>query len=215
MRLRKRVAFVSCPPLLGLALLGPVVASNAQEQARRVAVNAPSIPVALDWTPPALASVGERAIVKNSFVFDRTMLAVAAGLLPQSEAGAKQSIRKLDGVAVHLYRFQDESDIDPAQLEEVRRAYHVHGWEHLVSPGDKIPSAKGDADKGALLQKGKTDLWLALDGIDVRGGTLLVVTPRSVSLVTFAGDLNPIDLLRLRGHFGIPNFSGDKFDEVH
>ncbi len=77
MRLRKRVAFVSFPAVLGLA-----ITLHAQEPARRVAVNAPSIPVALDWTPPALASVGERAIVKNSFVFDRTMLAVAAGLLP-------------------------------------------------------------------------------------------------------------------------------------
>lgn len=164
---------------------------------------APTIPVPLSWAPPALEALGAQAEVKNSFVLDRTMLGAAAAMLPDSEAGARQSIRKLDGIGLHLYRFHNYGMIDPAQVEAIRQAYHAHGWKHLVS--DSPINAEHD---------NRTDLWLVVDGISVRGGTLLIVTPRSVNLVTFAGDLNPIDLLRLRGHFGIPNFSADKFDDA-
>jgi hypothetical protein len=29
-----------------------------------------------------------------------------------------------------------------------------------------------------------------------------------------AGDLSPVDLLHLRGHFGIPKFDGDSFKDA-
>jgi hypothetical protein len=200
MRLRKELAFLCLSGVLTLLAGAPLLAG---QPAARMVVSEPAIPVALDWTPPELASLVELAEVRNSFTLDRTMLGAAAALLPESESGARQSIRKLDGVSIHLYRFHEEGRIDPAQVDLVRQAYHARGWKHLISA----------ADKSTPMHNGKTDLWLAVDGMDVRGGTLLVVTPRSVSLVTFAGDLNPLDILRLRGHFGIPNFSGDKFDD--
>lgn len=163
-----------------------------------------TIPVALEWVPAALGPLVESAEVKNSFVLDRTMLGATAALLPESQEGARQSIRKLDGVSVRLYRFHDAGMIDPAQADLLREAYRARGWKHLVS-----------GEKGATLHSGTTDVWLAVDGVDVRGGTLLAITGKSVSLVTFAGDLNPVDLLRLRGHFGIPNFPSDKLQEPH
>jgi len=194
--------------ILGIACLSVMLISAAdpQQRPRSTAspVTAPTIPVSLGWTPPDLAALVESAEVKNSFVFDRTMLSAAAALIPDSEADARRSIRKLDGIGVHLYRFRDEGMIDPALVDRVRQAYHAHGWEHMVTPSEKDVLSRGT----------KTDLWLVVDGITVRGGTLLVVTPRSVSLVTFAGDLNPIDLMHLRGHFGIPRFSGDKFQDT-
>ena len=201
MRLHRQIAVVCFSGLL-------TVAAVAQRPDGSAAASAPApaaaIPVELGWTPPELASLGAAAEVKNSFVLDRNMLGAAAALVPESEAGARQSIRKLDGVGVHLYRFHDEGSIDPARVDLVREAYHARGWKHLVTA----------AAKGAPVHSGTTDLWLAVDGVDVRGGTLLIVTPKSVSLVTFAGDLSPVDLLHLRGHFGIPNFSGDKFEDA-
>lgn len=43
-----------------------------------------------------------------------------------------------------------------------------------------------------------------MDGVTVKGAVILAQTPKSLSLVTVAGNLNPIDIMRLRGHFGIP-----------
>ena len=34
---------------------------------------------------------------------------------------------------------------------------------------------------------------------------------RSLTLVTVAGNLSPVDLLHLRGHFGIPRLDADDF----
>jgi len=194
-----------------LLLVCLLVAIPVTARAQRPAVLAVSdtvaagnVPVQVDWTPPGLTLLGESAEVKNSFVLNRTMLGAAIAMIPDSQEPVRQTLRKLDGVGVHLFRFHDEYAIDPAQVEMVRQAYHVRGWRHLVAAGDGV----------SVVHNGKTDLWLAMDGADVKGGTLLVVTPRSVSLVTFAGNLDPLDLLHLRGHFGIPSFGGDKFEGV-
>jgi hypothetical protein len=210
MRLKRLFAFACLPGLL--------IAAGAQQPAGSIAgpvagsgTASATAPVALDWTPPELAALGARAEVKNSFVLDRTMLGAASALLPDSDADARQSIRKLDGIAVHIYRFHDYDQIDPQQVELIRQAYHVRGWKHLVTSASTGAPVHGGTDRTT---DRTTDLWLMVDGVSVRGGTLLEVTPRSVNLVTFAGDLNPIDLLRLRGHFGIPNFNGDKFQDA-
>ena len=38
---------------------------------------------------------------------------------------------------------------------------------------------------------------------------VLLVSPKDIDLVTITGDLSPLDLLHLRGHFGIPKFDAD------
>ena len=43
-------------------------------------------PVPLDWVPPALAQLSAAGAVKNNFTLDRTMLGVAAGIVPDSDA---------------------------------------------------------------------------------------------------------------------------------
>ncbi len=50
-----------------------------------------------------------------------------------------------------------------------------------------------------------------LDGINVRGAVVLAETPKSLTLVTVAGNLSPVDLMHLRGHFGIPRLDADDF----
>jgi hypothetical protein len=53
-----------------------------------------------------------------------------------------------------------------------------------------------------------------MDGVNVRGAVILAQTPRSLTLVTVAGNLNPVDLLHLRGHFGIPRFDGGSVGDL-
>src|SRR6185312_7579934 len=64
-------------------------------------------PVALEWTPPALEYLSAHASMKESFTLDRSMLAAAAGVLPDSDADVRQAINRLDGVSVHILRFPD------------------------------------------------------------------------------------------------------------
>jgi hypothetical protein len=162
------------------------------------ATSADSGPVVLEWVPPALAQLSAQAAVKSSFTLDRNMLAAAASLIPDSDAPARQSIAKLDGVSVHTLRFGEAGVADPAEVEAVRQAYHLRGWKHLITT----------TNSGGPVHDGTTDVWVVLDGANLRGAVVLAETPKSLTLVTVAGNLSPADLMRLRGHFGIPRFNG-------
>ena len=156
-------------------------------------------PVPLEWVPPALTQLSNAAIAKESFTFDRAMLQVAAGMMPNADDDLRQSVAKLDGVSVHMLRFAEADGADPEQVESIREAYHLRGWKHLVST----------TGKGGPIHDGNSDVWLVLDGTNLRGAVMLVESPKSLTLVTVAGNLSPTDLLHLRGHFGIPRFPGD------
>jgi hypothetical protein len=161
-------------------------------------------PVPLEWVPPALTQLSAQATVKSSFTLDRDMLTAAASLLPDSDASTRQTVAKLDGVSVHLLRFSDESTVDPGQVEAIREAYHLRGWKHLVTT----------TNAGGPVHNGMTDVWLVLDAANIRGAVVLAETPKSLTLVTVAGNVSPVDILRLRGHFGIPRFEGDGWSNV-
>jgi len=139
------------------------------------------------------------AAVKESFTLDRDLLKVAAGVLPDSDGQTRQAIGKLDGVSVHMLRFGPDGVPDERAVNAIRDAYHLRGWKHLVTT----------SERGGPVKNGTTDVWMVMDGVNVRGAVILAETPKSVTLVTVAGNLNPIDLLHLRGHFGIPRFDNE------
>lgn len=190
-------------PLACAALIGSIAA--AQPAAGAPAPSDPgSAPPAvadlgsaiLEWVPPVLEQLSTQAVAKESFTFDRTMLAAAAGMMGDSDEGVKQAIAKLDGVSVHTLRFAQPDSADPAQVEAIRQAYHLRGWKHVVSTGST----------GGPVHDNITDVWVVMDGANLRGAVVLVDTPRSLTLATVAGNLDPVDLMHLRGHFGIPRF---------
>jgi hypothetical protein len=156
-------------------------------------------PVPLEWVPPALARLSAQAAVKSNFTLDHDMLAAAAGLVPDSDAPTRQAIGKLRGVSVHTMRFGEAGMANPTDVESIRAAYHLRGWKHVVSAGNS----------GGPVHDGTTDVWVVMDGANLRGAVVLAETPKSLTLVTVAGNLSPVDLLHLRGHFGIPRFDGD------
>lgn len=161
-------------------------------------------PVPLEWVPPALAQLSSEAPVKSNFTLDRTMLGVAAGLVPDSDVPARQAINKLDGVSVHTMRFGEGGIPDEGAVEAIRAAYHLRGWKHVVTT----------SDRGSAIKNGSTDVWFVLDGVNVRGAVVLAETPRSLTLVTVAGNLSPVDIMHLRGHFGIPRLDANDFEKM-
>jgi hypothetical protein len=161
-------------------------------------------PVLLDWVPAAMGELNSQAAVKSSFTLNRTLLGAFAGAVPDSEPEIRHAIGKLDGVSVHLLRFGAASIADEASVDAFREAYHLRGWKHLVTT-----SRTGDP-----VHNETTDVWLVVDGVNVRGGVVLVESPKSLTLVTLAGNLSRVDLLHLRGHFGIPRFEGDSLKDA-
>jgi len=172
---------------------------RAQQPQQMPAASATPSEVVLDWTPPALAALSAEAAAKSSFMLDRTMLAAAAEMTGGMDDATRQAIARLDGVSVHMLRFAGASPADPAQIEAIRQAYRQSGWKHMVSA----------AGGGSQLHNAATDVWVVMDGANLRGAVVLVESPGSLTLATVKGNLSPLDLLHLRGHFGIPRFEDD------
>ncbi len=97
------------------------------------------------------------------------MLAAAAGLMPDSDADVRQAVAKLDGVSVHLLRFAAAGMADETQVDAIREAYHLRGWKHVVS----------SANSGGPVHNDNTDVWVVMDGANVRGAVVLVESPRA------------------------------------
>jgi hypothetical protein len=161
-------------------------------------------PVPLEWVPPALAQLSSQAAMKENFTLDRTMLGIAAGMVPDSDAPTRQAINKINGVSVHTMRFGAAGIPDEGAVEAVRSAYHLRGWKHVVTT----------SGQGSAVKNGTTDVWFVLDGMNVKGAVVLAETPKSLTLVTVAGNLSPVDLMHLRGHFGIPRLDANDFQNA-
>jgi hypothetical protein len=162
-------------------------------------------PVPLEWVPPALIQLNTLAVTKSSFTLDRNMLSAAAALVPDSEPDDRAVIRKLEGVSVHTMRFNADGIPNQSAVDSIRAAYHLRGWKHVVTT----------TAVGGPLHNGTTDVWVVMDGVNVRGAVVLSETPRSLTLVTVAGNLDPVDILHLRGHFGIPAFDSTALGTSH
>jgi hypothetical protein len=178
----------------------PTLPDHSQPPAAR-ASDPVADPVPLEWVPPALTDLRLQAAIKSDFVFDRAMLGMAAGMVPDSDLPARQAIGKLDGVSVHLLRFGAGGISDEREVEAIRASYHLRGWKHVVTA----------TNTGGPIHNEFTDVWFVLDGINVRGAVVLAETPKSLTLVTVAGNLSPVDLMHLRGHFGIPRLDANDF----
>ncbi len=196
----------------GIAVFTTTIGCNAalaqaplKVQAKQTsATSQPAAAVDLDWTPSALSRLSAQAATKSSFTLDRSMLAVASGMISDSDPETRQAIGKIDGVSVHLLRFGAAGITDQAQVEALREAYHQRGWKHLVTT----------TNAGGPVHDGTTDVWVTMEGVNVRGAVVLVESPRNLTLVTLKGDLSPVDLLHLRGHFGIPRFEDDNLKDT-
>jgi hypothetical protein len=150
----------------------------------------------LDWTPPAYADLTAQANSKTSFAFDRSMLEALSAIEGGMDPETRQAWAKLDGVSVSLLRFSPVGIPNESAVSAIREAYHVRGLKRVVT----------STGSGGPIHSGTTDVWVVVDGMNVKGAVILGETARSVTLVTIKGDISPADLLHLRGHFGIPKF---------
>jgi hypothetical protein len=155
----------------------------------------------LNWVPQGFEVLGQRAAFHTDFTFDRSMLQLAGYFIGDADQDTRNAIAKLNGISVHSYHFAAPGLYDPAALDLIRRQYEAAGWRHLVAA-----HSKGDP-----FNAGQTDLWINFAHMDVTGMMVLVAAPKDLNLIAFNGDISTVDLLHLRGHFGIPRFPGDRF----
>jgi len=153
------------------------------------------------WVPQGMEALGRHASFHTDFTFDKSMLEMANNFVGDDDT--RRVIAKLRGISVHSYKFSAPGLYDAAALEAVRAQYRDRGWKHLVTSQSYV----------ATPSQARTDVWVRFEHTEVEGMVLLVVNQTNLNLVAINGTLSPLDLLHLRGKFGIPRFAGDDLVE--
>jgi hypothetical protein len=144
--------------------------------------------------PRGIEALRQSASSKTEFTLDHSMLVLASKLDADNE-DLRRVIAGVDGVSVHSFRFAGNSTYDPEALGSVKEEYRAAGWKQLMNNHQK--------DGGPV-----TDLWVYLENTAVSNVAVLLSKPNEVDFVVVSGSINPIDLFRLGGHFGIPKLEG-------
>jgi hypothetical protein len=146
-----------------------------------------------------MGALARTAAFHTDFTFDRAMLQLAGGMWEGSgDSEFADAMSRLDGISVHSYHYAAPGMYDPRLLDGVRRQYTAMGWQHLVTTHSRS-------------RDGATDLWISFHNMRATGAVVLFQSPTNLNLIAFSGNLSPLDLLHLRGHFGIPRYPGDRF----
>jgi hypothetical protein len=159
------------------------------------------------WVPQGMDALAQHAGFHTDLTFDKQMLQMANGLTGDEET--RQVIAKLRSISIHSYRYPEPGMYNPGVLDTVRAQYNARGWQHMVTSHALTASIGPGATPRVSERPGRTDVWIRFVHGNVEGMVLLVAGERNVNLVAVNGTLSPLDLLHLRGHFGIPRFSGD------
>ncbi|ADW70582.1 hypothetical protein [Granulicella tundricola] len=144
-----------------------------------------------------IATLADQPATHSGFVFDRTMLQVAQSMLESNGMDARRAAVALTAISFDSYRYSQPAFYSPEAMSGLVEQYRAMGWKHMVNANQ---TPQNTAQPRAMV----TDMWLHFSGADIDGVTVLTRSSRDMNLVQVHGDLRPLDLLHLGGHFGIP-----------
>jgi hypothetical protein len=147
--------------------------------------------------PPTFSDLADQPARHTGFVFDRSMMQVAQGFLASGGLDAQRAAAAVTSISFDTYRYARPAFYTPEAMAALVESYHAAGWKHLVN-GNQSPA------NSAQPKTNVTDLWLHFSGADIDDVTVLIRSPRDMNVIQVAGDLRPLDLIHLSGHFGIP-----------
>lgn len=135
---------------------------------------------------------------RTEFTFDRSMLEMVDKYIDNAPAEFKQAAAGIESITVRNYRFangggQEAGSQAGAGMGAINRSYRAAGWKHLVNKSVQ-------SDGAGLL----TDMWMHFNGAEIDHLAVLVRGDKNVTFLSVACWLQPLDLLHLSGHFGIP-----------
>jgi hypothetical protein len=144
-----------------------------------------------------LKELADQPATHTGLVFDRSMMQMAQGMLQEGGLDADRAAAALTSISFDSYRYKEPAFYTPETMAQIVGLYHRAGWKHLVNGNQ---TTANEAQPHATI----TDLWLHFSGPNIDHVTVLIRNAKDMDLIQVAGDLRPLDLLHLGGHFGIP-----------
>jgi hypothetical protein len=127
---------------------------------------------------------------------DRKMLKFAAKFMDMNKddddvAEAKSLISKLNGIYVRTLEFKEPRTFSDADVEPIRAQLRGAEWSHIVDVNSKT-------------DKERVDIYVKTVNDQTMGMVILTQEPTSLAFIDLDGAINPEDLDKLSGNFGIP-----------
>jgi hypothetical protein len=182
--------------LLPLALLFSMSAAIPAQQYAAPAPPPPPVYPGPDMSQ-TFAGLSDQPATHSGVTFDRNMMQIAQTVLQGNGLDEKRAAAAVTGIAVDTYHYQRPAFYTPEAMNALLAGYKAAGWKHLVNANQ---TAANTAQPDHVV----TDLWLHFSGADIDAVTVLTRGVKTMNVVRVTGDLRPLDLLHLGGHFGIP-----------
>src|SRR5580704_16953896 len=114
--------------------------------------------------PPSITqsfgTLADQPATHTGFVFDRSMMQIAQGLLESGGVDSKRAAAAISSISVDNYRYAQRAFYTPECMTSIIAAYHAAGWKHLV---DAHATPANTAQPHATA----TDVWLHFSGADI------------------------------------------------
>jgi hypothetical protein len=182
-----------CTPLSAAAMVAAAALFLVAPVARAAGIDG-QIPPGIS---ARLNDLADQPATHTGVVFDRSMMQMAQSVLQQGGLDPDRAAAALTSISFDTYHYKEPAFYTPETMESIVRDFHRAGWKHLVN-GNQTPA------NSAQPRTAITDIWLHVSGMDIDQVTVLVRSTRQMNLVQVSGELRPLDLVHLSGHFGIP-----------
>jgi len=137
--------------------------------------------------PPSLAA---RAAESVDVTLDGSMLRLASRFLSDDDnSDLKGMVRKLEGIYVHSYEFENDGEYDHSIVERVQKQIGPE-WKRIVSVQSKL--------------RENTEIYALPKGDQLAGLVIIAAEPRELTIVNLVGIIDLDKLASLEGNFGIP-----------
>lgn len=144
-----------------------------------------------------LEKLGSKAVEVTNVTLDGDMLQLAAKFLDmdhedEDAAQAKEIVKKLKGIYVKSFEFEESHQYSAADVEEIRAQLAAPGWNKIVESRSKR-------------NKENDEVYFFKDANNNIGGiAVLVAEPKELTVVNIVGPVDMDKLSALSGKFGIP-----------
>ena len=140
--------------------------------------------------PPSIAARASETVDVN---LDGVMLRLAAKFLSDdNEPGIREMVRKLEGIYVRSYEF-DEPDAYDRNVINGLRSQLGPEWKRIVTVESRT--------------KENSEIYVRANGDSISGLVVLSAEPKELTIVNIVGPIDLEKLAGLEGQFGIPRMS--------
>lgn len=159
-----------------------------------VALAAPMGARGQDWSEPVTSKLAAKASKTVDVNLDQSMLKFACQFLDQKDADqaqAKKICSNMQGIYVHNFEFEKEGEYTQEDIAVLRAPLTDPPWSRIVNVRSKQDNEN-------------VEVYFKKEGAKFTGLVVIATEPTSLTFVNIMGPIDPEDIAKLGGQFGIP-----------